>query len=239
MLAAGAPRPAAIIGMPVGFVGAAESKAALAGDRCGVPYAMVRGRHGRQRDGGGGGERAGEGRAVSGRLIGIGTGPGDPELLTLKAVRALAEADVVAHFAKGGAAATRAATVAASCGRGGRAAAALPGDDRDRDLGAGLWRGDRRILARSAEAVEPPARRPHGGGAERGRSAVLWLLHAPARAAGAALRGGSDPRGHRDVGLLVAGGPAAGAGRRRAERAAGHAGRGGAGAPARRLRGRR
>ncbi len=36
----------------------------------------------------------------SGRLIGIGTGPGDPELLTLKAVRALAEADVVAHFAK-------------------------------------------------------------------------------------------------------------------------------------------
>ncbi len=34
------------------------------------------------------------------RLIGIGTGPGDPELMTLKAVRALAEADVVAHFAK-------------------------------------------------------------------------------------------------------------------------------------------
>ena len=31
MLAAGAPRPAAIIGMPVGFVGAAESKEALAG----------------------------------------------------------------------------------------------------------------------------------------------------------------------------------------------------------------
>lgn len=37
-----------------------------------------------------------------GRLIGVGTGPGDPELLTLKAVRALAEADVVAHFAKRG-----------------------------------------------------------------------------------------------------------------------------------------
>ena len=35
-----------------------------------------------------------------GRLIGVGTGPGDPELLTLKAVRALQEADVVAHFAK-------------------------------------------------------------------------------------------------------------------------------------------
>ena len=34
--------------------------------------------------------------------IGVGTGPGDPELLTLKAVRALGEADVVAHFAKRG-----------------------------------------------------------------------------------------------------------------------------------------
>ena len=39
---------------------------------------------------------------MSGRLTGVGTGPGDPELLTLKAVRALAEADVVAHFAKRG-----------------------------------------------------------------------------------------------------------------------------------------
>ena len=38
----------------------------------------------------------------SGRLIGIGVGPGDPELLTLKAARMLAEADVVAHFAKAG-----------------------------------------------------------------------------------------------------------------------------------------
>lgn len=39
---------------------------------------------------------------MSGRLVGVGTGPGDPELLTLKAVRALSEADVVAHFAKCG-----------------------------------------------------------------------------------------------------------------------------------------
>jgi len=37
-----------------------------------------------------------------GRLIGVGTGPGDPELLTLKAIRALGMADVVAHFAKHG-----------------------------------------------------------------------------------------------------------------------------------------
>jgi precorrin-8X/cobalt-precorrin-8 methylmutase len=41
----GAPLPAAIIGMPVGFVGAAESKQALAEDGR-VPFAIVRGRRG-------------------------------------------------------------------------------------------------------------------------------------------------------------------------------------------------
>lgn len=39
---------------------------------------------------------------MSGRLIGVGTGPGDPDLLTVKAVRALGDADVVAWFAKAG-----------------------------------------------------------------------------------------------------------------------------------------
>jgi precorrin-2/cobalt-factor-2 C20-methyltransferase len=39
---------------------------------------------------------------VSARLIGVGVGPGDPELITLKACRALRDADVVAHFAKAG-----------------------------------------------------------------------------------------------------------------------------------------
>jgi precorrin-8X/cobalt-precorrin-8 methylmutase len=46
LLDAGAPRPAAIIGMPVGFVGAAESKEALAENRHGIPFAIVRGRLG-------------------------------------------------------------------------------------------------------------------------------------------------------------------------------------------------
>ena len=36
------------------------------------------------------------------KLLGVGVGPGDPELLTLKAMRALGEADVIAHFAKAG-----------------------------------------------------------------------------------------------------------------------------------------
>ncbi len=38
----------------------------------------------------------------TGRLIGVGTGPGDPELLTVKAVRAIEQADVLAYFAKRG-----------------------------------------------------------------------------------------------------------------------------------------
>jgi precorrin-2/cobalt-factor-2 C20-methyltransferase len=38
----------------------------------------------------------------TGRLLGVGVGPGDPELVTLKALRALEEADIVAHFAKQG-----------------------------------------------------------------------------------------------------------------------------------------
>lgn len=37
-----------------------------------------------------------------GRLIGLGVGPGDPELITLKALRLLRESPVVAYFvAKG------------------------------------------------------------------------------------------------------------------------------------------
>ncbi|MEI2579239.1 precorrin-8X methylmutase [Scytonema sp. PRP1] len=46
MLDAGAPKPALILGFPVGFVGAAESKAALAADSRGVPFITLHGRRG-------------------------------------------------------------------------------------------------------------------------------------------------------------------------------------------------
>jgi len=46
MLDAGAPKPAAILGIPVGFVGAAEAKDALAADSRGVPFLTVLGRMG-------------------------------------------------------------------------------------------------------------------------------------------------------------------------------------------------
>jgi precorrin-8X/cobalt-precorrin-8 methylmutase len=46
LLDQGAPRPAVILGVPVGFVGAAESKDALMTHSCGIPYLVVRGRLG-------------------------------------------------------------------------------------------------------------------------------------------------------------------------------------------------
>ena len=46
IIAAGAPRPAAVIGVPVGFVGAAESKAALARSTLGLEFLTLHGRRG-------------------------------------------------------------------------------------------------------------------------------------------------------------------------------------------------
>jgi len=46
MIEQGLDRPAAVIGVPVGFVGAAESKAALAGNTAGLEYLVVHGRRG-------------------------------------------------------------------------------------------------------------------------------------------------------------------------------------------------
>jgi precorrin-8X/cobalt-precorrin-8 methylmutase len=46
LIDAGAPAPAAVVGVPVGFIGAAESKQALAEHPGGLEYLVVRGRRG-------------------------------------------------------------------------------------------------------------------------------------------------------------------------------------------------
>jgi precorrin-8X/cobalt-precorrin-8 methylmutase len=46
LIGAGAARPAAILGIPVGFIGAAESKEALAANELGLEYLIVKGRRG-------------------------------------------------------------------------------------------------------------------------------------------------------------------------------------------------
>lgn len=46
LLDQGSPKPALILGFPVGFVGAAESKAELVADSRGVPFIALRGRRG-------------------------------------------------------------------------------------------------------------------------------------------------------------------------------------------------
>jgi precorrin-8X/cobalt-precorrin-8 methylmutase len=46
LVAAGAPKPALVLGFPVGFVGAAESKAALAENNLGLAFVTLKGRRG-------------------------------------------------------------------------------------------------------------------------------------------------------------------------------------------------
>jgi precorrin-8X/cobalt-precorrin-8 methylmutase len=46
LIDAGAPAPSAVIGVPVGFIGAAESKAALAEHPAGLEHLVVHGRRG-------------------------------------------------------------------------------------------------------------------------------------------------------------------------------------------------
>eukprot|EP01035_Chromulina_nebulosa_P024449 gene24448-31840_t len=110
--------PACVIGMPVGFVGAAESKEALMADGR-VPYIVVRGRKGGSAMAAARARmmridpnmRPADATAITpevtaavrlGVFHGIGLGPGDPELVTMKAVRLIRDAPVVAYFAKKG-----------------------------------------------------------------------------------------------------------------------------------------
>lgn len=50
-----------------------------------------------------------------GRLIGLGVGPGDPELITVKALRLLRESPVVAYFVAKGKRATPSASSKRIC----------------------------------------------------------------------------------------------------------------------------
>ena len=94
------PTPAAVLGGPVGFVGSAQSKQELIerparhglSGRHGQARRQRHGRGRRQRDR----ERA-RMTAQRGTLWGVGLGPGDPELVTVKAARVIGEADVVAY----------------------------------------------------------------------------------------------------------------------------------------------
>ena len=98
LIADGAPRPAAIIGTPVGFVGSAESKIALAKNPWGIPSLVVHGRRGGSALCAAAVNTGAGGRALmTGRLYGVGVGPGDPELITLKAATLIKNADVIAY----------------------------------------------------------------------------------------------------------------------------------------------
>ena len=88
----------------------------------------------RQRDGGRRRQCAGERHRMSafGRLYGVGIGPGDPDLLTVKATKVIAASPVVAYFAKAGRRGNARAIVdcwlkSVAC----RTAALLPDDQRN------------------------------------------------------------------------------------------------------------
>ena len=123
-------------------------------------------------------------------LIGVGVGPGDPELMTLKAMRALGEADVVALFRQGRQCQPFARDRRAQHLRAGvtelplyyPVTTELPScSDRYRDAIREFYDGAAATIAAHLEAGRVVARD------RRRRSAVLRLLHASAHAAGAAL----------------------------------------------------
>jgi precorrin-8X/cobalt-precorrin-8 methylmutase len=159
-----AARPSA---SPVGFIGAVESKDALAASDPEHP----------------GGPAAGAAEAPSrrtavngiasdvgdGRLYGVGLGPGDPELVTVKAARLIAAADVVAfHAAQHGRSVARGGRPLPARGPG-RGAAGLPGHHRDDRPPRRLPGRDRRVLrGGGGPAGRAPGRRPRRRRPRRG-----------------------------------------------------------------------
>ena len=100
VIADGGPRPAAILGLPgrLHRLGRVQDRADREPVGCAVPggarparrLGALRGR----------GERPGpgDGDLMAGRLYAVGVGPGDPELLTLKAARLIRSAPVIAYY---------------------------------------------------------------------------------------------------------------------------------------------
>ena len=177
----------------------------------------------------------------AGKLIGVGVGPGDPELLTLKAMRALGEADVIAHFAKAGNP-SHSRAIAAQHLRAGVAelpllypvTTELPTcSDGYRDAIRDFYDGAAAEIAAHLEAGRTVAVICEGDPLFYGSYMHLHARLAPR------FPDRDRRRRHRHVGLLVGGGHADRAGRRRFHRAAGDAARRRAGATARRSRRRR
>ena len=98
----------------------------------------------------------------AGRLYGVGLGPGDPELVTVKAARLIGAADVVAyHCARHGRSIARRDRRAVPARRPDRGAAGLPGHHRDHRPPGRLPGRDRRVLRRGRRAAgRAPRRRP-------------------------------------------------------------------------------
>jgi precorrin-2/cobalt-factor-2 C20-methyltransferase len=88
-----------------------------------------------------------------GRLIGLGVGPGDPELITLKALRLLRESPVVAYFVAKGKKGNAFGIIEAPAARADPAAAGVPGDHRSAAGAAVLRAGDQRLLRRASRDV--------------------------------------------------------------------------------------
>ena len=245
MLDAGAPRPAAILGIPVGFVGAAESKDALATGKHGVPYLIVRGRIGGSAMTAAAVNALATERAMSGaaRLIGVGVGPGRSRADDAQGAARAARGRRGRPFRQGRQCRARARTIAdePSASRRRRAGAALSRDHRNPQGRARLLQRDR---APSTTAA-PPRIAAH---LDAGRAVAVLCegdplfygsyMHLHVRLA-LALPDRGDRRRHRHVRLLVGGRRADRPGRRRLHRAAGHAAGGGAGTPPRRCRCRR
>ena len=119
---------------------------------------------------------------MSGRLFGLGVGPGDPELITLKALARLRAAPVVAYPApEDGASFARAHRRALAVSPAQiEIAIRMPID------GCALSRRSR-SMTRAAAAIAAHARRgTRRRGAVPGRSVLLWLVHVSLRPAGRA-----------------------------------------------------